>query len=353
MILFAKSYNNSVKRTRLFIIDTLNKILKRTMMAAGSHLNTNEILSAKKFVWFIAEKLRKGPLTQDDLIGLVHYSTINTKVFQHIVTSMFPNATFNLSLLAERYTSIKIRTGKEVLGWDDLIAVHNASIMRKSPFFANGLLQVLAAPEYDPKKPLVVIKNSQAYLNTGQPFPDYYYVCENNVWTRFYDLKAGAIKPMSGHIFICSNSVIFEDKCRDLLNAQRNSFNTMGAQYLDIVDFLEEVISNSKITWAMKNREVQLYYATKIKDLTNVTPSLIFHHDVFENFGKFYEKDQSVTTKSCFSMHTTYDVCCNALMSRGDNTMQNYLMSYGISQGIKKKLLMEAVQFLLQNVHEL
>ncbi len=127
----------------------------------------------------------------------------------------------------------------------------------------------------------------------------------------------------------------------------------MGAQDLVIVDFLEEVIGNSKITWAMKNHEVQLYYATKIKNLTNVTPSLIFHHDVFENFGKFYEKDQSVTTKSCFSMHATHDVCCNALMSRGDNTMQNYLMSYGISQGIKKKLLMEAAQFLLQNVHEL
>lgn len=340
--------------TYLYKVVKLDKFNKRSMMTAGSILNTSEILAAKKFVWFIAEELRKGPLNQNDLIGLLHYSTINTKVFQHIVTVMFPNAIFPLSLLTKRYSSIKIKTGKEVLGWDDLVSLHNANIIKKDPFFAKGSLQVLVAPYYNPEKPMAIVKNSQAYLNTGQPFPDYYYTCENNIWTRFYDLKSGNFKPMSGHIFICSNPEIFETKCRDLLNAQRNSFNAMGTKYADIVDFLEEVITNNKITsWAMKNKEVQQYYVSIMKDLTDVTPSLIFHHDVFEAFGKFYEKDHSVTTKSCISLQTTNDVCVDALILRGEKTVQHYLASYGVSSSIKKKLFAEAAQYLLQNIHEL
>lgn len=330
-------------------VDTIIQTNKRTMMAASTRLTGTESLQQKKLYSLLFKQLREGPLTQEKLLSLVEMSPINVKLFQDMVSKVFPNAEFPLSLIQQRYPGIKIGlVNSDFMSWNDVIAIHIASIANKHGIFPKeGKLYVLGTPPYDPFKG-DTSNNAQAIANTGQKNPDYYFVHKD--WTRYYDYKSGQYSPMKGHIVLKNNKEDFEKEVQLLIIHQRNFFRQFGTEYNAVIAFIDKVLNDKNLAWSQKSKSLSDFYFNNMHKLPVQTPSIILQQDPsYEHVHMSHKQFGNIPVKSesCQSVDGTYDIMTKVfLQDKSGKLFDNYQRSHGFSAifiKLKKKVILEVL----------
>lgn len=342
-----------LKKTHTILQTAINILqTKRTMMAAKTQISyPTEIIQQKKIYALIFNQLRKGPLMQKDLLQLVDFSFIDMKSFQHIITVMFPHAQFPLEMVQEKYPNVSIGLDRtNSLSWNDLIATHAASYIKKERNFPfKGKLYVQGTPPYDQAKGDTSC-NPEAIANTGQKNPDYR-VFDESFGRRYFDLKAGQYSPMKGHIVLINNSDEFISATKNLMFHHLQYFTKFGLKFADIRSYIHSLLQDDNLDWATKSQNLHEFYFNNMHRLPNEMPSFIFECEPpyyannvpYKDYEKFYVK-----TKSCATINDTRNVVVERLTKSSEMISDNYQKSHGMDITIYQKLKTEFITEVLE-----
>lgn len=328
-------------------VDNLNLIHKRTMMAANTKLTLSEATQQKKLLSLLLQRLRENPLNQDKLLSLIEISPINVKLFQNMVTVIFPKANFSLEMVQQKYPGINLglRNTTE-LSWNDVIAAHIAfTVKNHGTFPPDSKLYVQGTPPYDPIKG-DTSNNLQAIANTGQKNPDYFLV--HKEWSRYYDFKSGQYSHMKGHIVVRNTDEAFEQTIKEIMYNQLQFFMAKGDPYIDVAVFIKGLINDKTLDWVQRSKNLQAYYFSIMQRLPPETPSMAFVYKPayeHENMSYKYYNNIPIKEDSCKNEDGIYTVLTEIFGSdKSGKLFSNYKESHGVSPTflkMKNKFILE------------
>ena len=289
-LLFLSSNSILNRKSKMCLsLPTSIKIPTRSMMTAGTYITMYEKTALVKILHlhnvFLKRCLISLKVKNIALNDFIDFATttaaLNYKMFQNVISIMYPHIKFPLSMIRERITSLSIHHNDYISGTVDLdhfIAIIAGASVKNQPPLTNGSLYALGAPTQHR-----FLENSLAYQQTKQPNPDYQKITLSNskertvIWSRYYDLKTGKISVNRGHIYITSNDTIYEEKSQVLLQNQLKTYSSLCEADSPLVLYLYYLVNQNNKSWGDRNDLFKNFLLHHLKDAPdNINPSLIF-----------------------------------------------------------------------------
>lgn len=250
------------------------------------------------------------------------------KVFQHLLSAMYPKAFYSINTLRAFYPQINIDGGNTNLfvTEDVLVAATVGGIMKTNPLFKDGVLTILAC-NYDELKKKKETANIIAMTQTKQQHPDYYYIYKSidkntGIWQRFYDLKTGQFSINTGHLVCFSNLQEYEKQVQHLLKAQYHFYTDRA-----IKDKYKIILEDKSLNWSSRNLKIQEFFRDNLHKFPNINPSFLLYNP------RLYELDKSdipkkftgfINSESLANMENTHIMIAKAISLGGKKCCENY-----------------------------
>ena len=309
-----------------FLVSTnFNKIIKRNMMAAGSHMSVAQKQAAATIFSLHIKMLKQVTVTGIDFLKNISEGIVlHGKIYQHMITSIYGNIIFNTDFVRKHLPGVDIfDDSKGYVDLDCVIAAVSASHIIKKPPFLNGKFKVLSNPEKIDKN---LDSNSPSFQQTKQLNPDYLFDNKNPLWQRYMDLKTGKMNVDRCHITITNDFTEYVKKSYQIFVEQKTRYADLypGSKLVDTIDLLDK---NKSIPWDARYTKFLEYLADNLQDYPKINPSVIFHVTLSYNIQNYTDKkyDGIFSTDSFIDNESSREFLHSLIEKEGSTVVANFM----------------------------